>query len=278
MGLLSTIARSLGLQRSQTLKAAGPLRLTDAAIQRLGSLPEGHGIEVRLMPAQELFTVSVTEGPIQWTSPALEPARVQIHAEHVQRMHGLSLHHDVRWQITAEVTVYARETPNPDSRMYFTNHPIAEARLFFGPTSVSPPQIAAQLLERSDVRTVLLRDNTLSIERTPAAPWDAIDRAVDGAVRAHVLGCGGALGERFLPERDDPLEQAVQELLEARVLPMLHADGGDLELVALEGGVLYVRLVGACRTCPASQATLSHAVERAVLDAFPGEIDRVEAV
>ena len=72
------------------------------------------------------------------------------------------------------------------------------------------------------------------------------------------------------------MEERVQEVLD-KVRPALQADGGDVELVGVDGGVGKVRLTGACKGCPMSQMTLTHSVER-VLKAEVPEVERVEAV
>ena len=63
----------------------------------------------------------------------------------------------------------------------------------------------------------------------------------------------------------------------AKVRVALQQDGGDIELVGVEDGVVKVRLKGACCGCPMSQMTLSNFVERELKKEIP-EITRVEAV
>jgi Fe-S cluster biogenesis protein NfuA len=58
---------------------------------------------------------------------------------------------------------------------------------------------------------------------------------------------------------------------------MLQRDGGDVELVDVEGGVVKVRLQGACKGCPMSQMTLKNGIEKFLKQEVP-EVDRVEAV
>jgi Fe-S cluster biogenesis protein NfuA len=70
--------------------------------------------------------------------------------------------------------------------------------------------------------------------------------------------------------------EQVQEVLD-KIRPALQADGGDVELVDVEGGVVKVRLVGACRGCPMSQITLANGVERVLKQEIP-EVERVEPV
>ena len=61
------------------------------------------------------------------------------------------------------------------------------------------------------------------------------------------------------------------------VRPMLQADGGDVELVEIDGDVVKVRLQGACAGCPMSQMTLKNGIERILKEKVP-EIGSVEAV
>ena len=63
----------------------------------------------------------------------------------------------------------------------------------------------------------------------------------------------------------------------AKVRAALQQDGGDIELVSVENGVVKVRLKGACAGCPMSQMTLANFVEKELKAAVP-EIKRVEPV
>jgi Fe-S cluster biogenesis protein NfuA len=72
------------------------------------------------------------------------------------------------------------------------------------------------------------------------------------------------------------MKERVQEVLN-KIRPALQADGGDVELVDVEGGVVKVRLVGACAGCPMSQLTLANGVERVLKEQIP-EVERVEPV
>lgn len=72
------------------------------------------------------------------------------------------------------------------------------------------------------------------------------------------------------------MKERVQEALN-KVRPQLQADGGDVELVEVnEGGVVKVRLTGACGGCPMSQMTLKMGIEKFLKQQVP-EVDRVES-
>ena len=70
-------------------------------------------------------------------------------------------------------------------------------------------------------------------------------------------------------------EEIAQALEEVR--PHLQVDGGDVELVDVEDGVVKVRLTGACAGCPMSQMTLKWGVENFLKKKIPS-VKSVEAV
>jgi Fe-S cluster biogenesis protein NfuA len=72
------------------------------------------------------------------------------------------------------------------------------------------------------------------------------------------------------------LEEKVKSLLE-NVRPTLQADGGDVEFVSCNEGVVKLKLVGHCGHCPMSQMTLKMGIERYLKDELP-EIKSVENV
>ena len=55
--------------------------------------------------------------------------------------------------------------------------------------------------------------------------------------------------------------EAVQEILDDMVRPALQGDGGDISLLKIEDNDVYVKLVGACTTCPSSIMTMKMGVE-----------------
>ena len=72
------------------------------------------------------------------------------------------------------------------------------------------------------------------------------------------------------------LEQKVEEVLE-KIRVGLKAEGGDIELVEVKEGDVYVRLMGACSTCPMSTMTMKNFVESTLLKELP-EVRSVKAV
>ncbi len=93
------------------------------------------------------------------------------------------------------------------------------------------------------------------------------DEAIDDPVVAHLFAVYG------LVDGDDPrplIEEALEE-----VRPYLHSHGGEMQLDAVEGGIVRVKLFGACQGCPSAVVTLTQSLEHAVRDRWPGLV-RIE--
>ena len=77
-------------------------------------------------------------------------------------------------------------------------------------------------------------------------------------------------------EEEYSMKEKVEKVLD-KVRPSLMADGGNVELVDVEDGVVKVRLTGACGGCPMSQMTLKMGIERVIKQEIP-EIKEVVAI
>lgn len=71
-------------------------------------------------------------------------------------------------------------------------------------------------------------------------------------------------------ESSSKTSRAVVDAVIRRVRPFIVADGGDIELVAVDGETVCVRLTGACADCPSSRLTLQYGIEAALRADHPG--------
>lgn len=65
----------------------------------------------------------------------------------------------------------------------------------------------------------------------------------------------------MIPFTDEELEPAVNNVIE-KVRPSIQMDGGDIKLIAIREGTVYVQLQGACVGCASSGTTLKFGVEK----------------
>jgi Fe-S cluster biogenesis protein NfuA len=87
--------------------------------------------------------------------------------------------------------------------------------------------------------------------------------------------------EQATPEASaDPRALTIENV--ERVLdelrPYLMADGGNVEVVELDGPVVKVRLQGACGSCPSSTMTLKMGIERKMRESIPEVTEVVQVL
>jgi Fe-S cluster biogenesis protein NfuA len=105
-----------------------------------------------------------------------------------------------------------------------------------------------------------------SVAAAPAGEA-ALDKAIADDLVSSVLLLHGL--------HPDPVERRVLRALDS-VRPYLQTHKGDVEFVSLHDGVVHLRLLGSCGSCPSSSVTLKNAVEEALYGAAP-EITQIVA-
>ncbi len=154
--------------------------------------------------------------------------------------------------------------------------------------SSPPPEVVAALAQLDDL-----------VQLFASHPNEAVQEAVVGLLRAVDVLHRGALQRlvAFLEDRllldevlSEPHIALLFELYEAAagedgraradaaveaIRPYVEAHGGQIEVVAAEGGVINIRLLGACEGCSGSTATLRDLVEEALRAELP-EFVRME--
>ena len=69
------------------------------------------------------------------------------------------------------------------------------------------------------------------------------------------------------------IERQIKDIIE-KIRPYLNNDGGDIEFVKFEDGIVYVRLLGSCSDCPMSDNTIEDMIEYTLTFELP-EVKKV---
>ena len=67
------------------------------------------------------------------------------------------------------------------------------------------------------------------------------------------------------------IETKIKEVIE-KIRPFLQNDGGDIEYVKFENGIVYVKMQGACMDCINLDSTISDGIEMILIDEVSGVI------
>lgn len=76
----------------------------------------------------------------------------------------------------------------------------------------------------------------------------------------------------MMPFSDEDLLPPVETIIHSKIAPMLARDGGDIALLSIRDGKVFVQLKGACVGCAASSGTLKYVVEKELKEAIHPEL------
>lgn len=69
-------------------------------------------------------------------------------------------------------------------------------------------------------------------------------------------------------EANETVEEKIIDIIN-KLKPFLNSDGGDIDYVKFEDGIVYIRMTGACANCELIDVTLNEGVEYALKEAVP---------
>lgn len=99
----------------------------------------------------------------------------------------------------------------------------------------------------------------------------------DDRIDTTLLDAPGATeAQAGAPSDMDALREQVEAALDT-IRPAIAMDGGNVELLDIEDGVVTLRMMGACGGCPMSTMTLKRGIEQRLREMVPG-IERVDAI
>lgn len=65
------------------------------------------------------------------------------------------------------------------------------------------------------------------------------------------------------------IEDQIKATLD-KIRPFIQRDGGDVEFLTYEDGIVYIKMLGACANCVAQDETVSSGIEMILIDEVPG--------
>ena len=152
------------------------------------------------------------------------------------------------------------DTPNPNAVKFVLKDRLTwgTARSFDSAESAADDPLAAKLFAIPHVVNVYYMDKWITVTQDGEADWPTLVREIAMPIReAEAAEKPSAEAAADFTD-DEPRLAAIRKLLDEQVRPALVSDGGDLQIVSLDGNVLSIRYFGACGSCPSSLAgTLS---------------------
>ena len=67
----------------------------------------------------------------------------------------------------------------------------------------------------------------------------------------------------------------IEQILDEQIRPALATHGGNIEVIDLDNGQLFVKLSGGCQGCSSSKATLKDGIEKLLVGKFPDAVREI---
>ena len=167
-------------------------------------------------------------------------------------------------------------TPNPNAIKFVLKEPLTFGvkRSYDSAAAAANDPLAATLFSFPHVSNVFYVDHWVTVTQDGGASWPELLKQLAVPIRA--APAASAQTAEFEARKGatstgiaDPRLASISALIDERIRPYLTSDGGDLEILELDGNVLKVRYHGACGSCPSSLSGTLSAIENLVHSIAP---------
>ena len=181
--------------------------------------------------------------------------------------------------------IQIENTPNPNALKFLSEKQFSEVETQeFQKKDLSKitNEFVKNILDFDGVELVLISKNFMSVKKDDKTSWDILKPSIISSINDYFEKNNKPmiLKENVTP-KIKPLEenetiQQIKDVLETKVRPAVAKDGGDIQFVSFDKGIVQVKLKGSCSGCPSSVMTLKQGVQN-LLCHYVKEVKSVEA-
>lgn len=172
------------------------------------------------------------------------------------------------------IEIYSESTPNPNT-MKFVVNVLINARSpieFTSELSSTESPLAQQLFKFPYIKSVFLSGNYITLTKPDDIEWydvlaelrDFIKKYLEEGNKIFNDDRNNLTGKDPSPLKIDlknEIEVKIHNVLEEYIRPAVEQDGGAIEFLSFNNGIVTVAMKGACSGCPSSAMTLKAGIE-----------------
>ena len=176
-----------------------------------------------------------------------------------------------------DVKMMIQPTPNPYAKKIICNYDVKTVGkiTFSQPEDCAHIPLAKALFEIRSVTQVHFFENAITLTQDGSISWDEVLEQARRLIKALLPTHSPDFASPDEQRRTEmsPDMQKIEEILDRTIRPALQGDGGDLQVLGLEGNFLTIRYEGACGTCPSSVTGTLSAIQSILREEFNPEIE-----
>ncbi|KAL7643439.1 UNVERIFIED_CONTAM: hypothetical protein RMT77_005421 [Armadillidium vulgare] len=196
---------------------------------------------------------------------------------------------NINLNVTRSMFIKVYETPNPNSLKFVPGIQVIEyGTADFPNVDAAKKSPLAKLLFRIEgVQRVFFSTDFITITKTDdeVSEWKLIKPEAFAVIMdffATGLPAIQEIDESTMEQHvgnedeDSDTIAMIKELLDTRIRPTVQEDGGDIFFRGFTDGIVYLKLVGACTSCPSSVVTLKNGVQNMLQFYIPEVTEVIE--
>jgi Fe-S cluster biogenesis protein NfuA len=172
---------------------------------------------------------------------------------------------------------------DPDTCKFTVNRTVHPGGAFFfeNKERAGGSPLVERLFALPGVTNVFVTENVVTVGKEPSASWSGLSAAIGTAIRTQLLtGIPAILESSHHASAgrltDSEIRAVVQELLDREVNRSIASHGGQISIVDVQNGNLFIAMGGGCQGCAASQVTLRQGFELMVRRVAPSVGDIID--
>ncbi len=179
-----------------------------------------------------------------------------------------------------DIRLQVQGTPNPNALKFVLNVPVKSDGKVTYKTAEDCMQnpLARHLFSVPHVVEVYFFENYITITQDGQGDWDTLEDQIKSTILQHIKehDPNFKTATTQQPVRNPQLSAEIiriEEILDQTIRPALQSDGGDLQILGLDGNILTINYQGACGSCPSSTMGTLKAIENILKEEFNPNIE-----
>ena len=181
--------------------------------------------------------------------------------------------------------IQIENTPNPNALKFLSEKQLSEVETQeFQKKDLSKikNEFVKNILNFDGVELVLISKNFMSVKKDEKTSWETLKPTIISSINDYfeknnqpMILKKNSISKKKPLEENETIQQ-IKDVLETKVRPAVAKDGGDIQFISFNDGVVKVALKGSCSGCPSSVMTLKQGVQN-LLCHYVKEVKSVEA-
>lgn len=153
-------------------------------------------------------------------------------------------------------------TPNPDALKFITDNRLVErgALSFENMDAARGHGLGEALFAAGPIASVFVLDRFVTVTKHPQASWPTLEPKLRAVIETRGEPVAAASAPTSAGSNDE-IRLRIEQIIDENIRPALAGDGGGLEILDYQDGLLTVHYQGACGSCPSASAGTLFAIQ-----------------